>query len=73
MSFRAARVRSGFLEPWFLLLGRTARLCSATAEVSLKSQSGEELHDGKVTVTSWTGFLFHIDHKYLIALFFFNY
>lgn len=53
MSFRAARVRRGFLEAWFLLLGRTARLCSATAEVSLKSQSDKEVYDGKVIKTSF--------------------
>lgn len=34
----AASIRSGFLEDWTRRLGLTARLCSATEEVSLKSE-----------------------------------
>lgn len=37
MSSRAARALRGFLEPWVRRDGRTERLCSATAEVSLQS------------------------------------
>ena len=48
MSLRAARARRGFLEPWFFLAGRTARLCSVTADVNL--------HTGRIGDWWWNSF-----------------